>query len=109
MSGMAALFFHQTTRFVELTGAPDDLWPAVHACIERLGRVALSTPEQRSLLVKVRRRLGRVDVGVHVQAGGRPGVVAVEVVAMGGGFTDAAVTSAAELVADRLRREVSTR
>lgn len=97
------LLFHQATRSVEVPGDPADVYPPVRAAVARTGRVVQSTPARHSLLLRVRRRLGAVDVGVHVQPGHRPGQVRIEIVAMAGGATDTAANEVADRVAERLR------
>lgn len=100
---VSPLLLHQATRLLETPGEPPVVYPTVQAAAAQLGRIVQSTPAQHSLLLRVRRRLGTVEVGVHVQPGRGPGLVMIEIVTMAGGATDAAATAVAERVADRLR------
>lgn len=100
---VSPLLLHQATRLVETSGEPADVYAAVQAAAARGGRIVRSTPTQHSLLLRVRRRLGSVQVGVHVQPGRQPGLVTIEIVTMAGGATDTAAVAVADRVADLLR------
>lgn len=93
---------HEALRVVELVGTRAQVWPVVLARAQEVGRVRQCTETHGSLLLGIRRRLGKVDVGVHLVDSPHPGRVKAEIVAVGTGVTDRMVVEAAELVASRL-------